>query len=1737
MIASNSLTSTSLNSFGTTQTRSDQLNVNTESVAHSASSQELYGNATISQEKTAPSDLLFLDKVLTEVNSARRRGTKELAHLLEHFNQASLTKLCDDNPMNSEIKKILEQKIKIRHKFKEYLEKLLTLEASPAKRPSCFICFALEPDVSSWLSNVFVPDMEVVDINPVFCSFDNGPGKDLNSFMRRIQTTDKVVLICTPTLMEHCFKRTPLQGSAIEVKYAQERLNAKREEGTLIPVILKGKLDDVNPLMNESTNIFASVLNENGSVVLSYYDHAFELFAAIRGIARREANNIREQFFAKIGAEILGVPCYSVDILKQRRRDQDPDINDITDRTEVLLPTGVTHLDRAESLLAKNMCQMAASHLACSLSVPQDTIQNNLQKFELLARILQQNEENLLDILKIAIRQFLNFKDVVDEYLVPQYQLARSLGDYLHKKGLVEDAMTCYGKATRIAKKGDLADLFEKAQVKAFFLLREQSGLVKNYNPFKTSDDQKRLLLGKNSEQIEHHLKRLYRLKKFYIMTQPDSSFRDYLDSFFDSTAAFFSAHHTAGDNMYEKHRVAVAKYFSELNLHPSTIPTRIYAEKLEEYRQHFNHVERIDDLRDFQRQSIGKFREFIQIILDDITLLLGDPPAGSPYEICFIGSVGKDESLIFSNLEFFFLIGKQEDKEYYENMLHLFKLAILALGETPLRSNITFTVIESEDSSRLHLDRERCPCFGNSDLLGTPARLARLQAPENLAAFKQNNMTFSNTLNKILKASTLGCSSPGSLFRTFLDETNQMLDVNIEGKKSREIRAEEMIKQRLAEFERLWSNSKLQYPININIQFAQFLNDFLAELSIYFAIDKTNTLDIIDELVENKLVTQASGTLFKEAVESIYRLRLRLHLFYRAENDVVDRVGPQHATLLIGEKQKLDEIYWLVLRPLYFALKECFKKNDSLRKAIFDFDGIAMLLKEMTQSHVHHDEHDEMIERIFVFLGDPRKKIEIFKRIYKKISECSHLERVRILFCDLMRPLIDAEALRFFWEWPNAAGIRLATGNDSYDFGMENICSEHPPDQFKLWVSTALGLRVFKKEIYDKLFNKRGEFVGNSIGNHIFQCANKSTLIMRAIENFCNQLSRSRAVSPTELMMFKNAGDRTTKVVVSRKHDPIRDNGGNVLSFGPNLKWEDCDQREWTLAFLLSVLVRPGCAESENPYILTRASDSKVRVVFPDNLQFFVDPLTASTHTLEASEVESTIECRLSLALVAQFPYVKLDKEVLEEFCRLDEKQFLVYWIDTLIRQYDQLAARDLALFDAGTRSVLNANFDDGIPSLFGAGSMPLLSAQFSRLKAFITEKLGCDGCITPLNLVSQLIALFPEGNIFNIGEVIHKMIKDSFEIIPKDECQSLEKTECRGCDQRLRTNLIDVSVQIPVDEKILADTSSRQAAIKLTASKKELLLFQKNAHLRPKFSLCASFKYVSKDAHQARLEKFENYFKALDDSDKPKRVVIRHCAAINSKNLRSFLHSGITYLDLSFCPNIGDSDFQMIGEVCPEIRELHLEGCNGLKHIKNRKNFKNVGFVKLLKLNLNTQLSSIYLFVPLLQQLNLGSYEHLPTARVCWMINPEVCSNHDYISCDGEGFKAIDVKKWWSSEEGRNYRKDREVIQAAVLKDHNNLQLVDEEQTFIIKLIEAWNQMRFKYMTGMPYNDKWTDDTLLKFLPGYSDDREVVKATVRLIGENLKYASPRLQKDLEIKKIADTSYTAKRRDTHLKG
>ena len=94
----------------------------------------------------------------------------------------------------------------------------------------------------------------------------------------------------------------------------------------------------------------------------------------------------------------------------------------------------------------------------------------------------------------------------------------------------------------------------------------------------------------------------------------------------------------------------------------------------------------------------------------------------------------------------------------------------------------------------------------------------------------------------------------------------------------------------------------------------------------------------------------------------------------------------------------------------------------------------------------------------------------------------------------------------------------------------------------------------------------------------------------------------------------------------------------------------------------------------------------------------------------------------------------------------------------------------------------------------------------------------------------------------------------------------------------------------------------------------------------------LRVSFEKITNDLDR-QTSVLKTYISFMDLMVKmPLSITFQYCAVLNTNVLNFILHQDLEYLDLRYCPQIKNSDLKTIQRRCPNLKELHLSGCEGL-------------------------------------------------------------------------------------------------------------------------------------------------------------------------------------------------------------
>ncbi|MCE5318093.1 MAG: ankyrin repeat domain-containing protein, partial [Parachlamydia sp.] len=325
--------------------------------------------------------------------------------------------------------------------------------------------------------------------------------------------------------------------------------------------------------------------------------------------------------------------------------------------------------------------------------------------------------------------------------------------------------------------------------------------------------------------------------------------------------------------------------------------------------REHMNYFS--EEVMSYQMRVTRKFKEFFSILLQDAVTILGPPPC--QYDICAMGSLGRMEPCPYSDLEFMILVENEACEGYFQFLAQLLHLQILSLGETA-STDLIFTCLGEKNRSGLHVD------FAGhlTDIVGTPQKIASKQCVDVLTAKDPNS--FAHTALK--SCSLTAEASP--LYTAYLNEIDQILNrLRPDGTKESHFRSLELVKTRCNDIDKGWAKPDFENELSLKERYVWFIHYLLADLSMLWGIQKTNTLEILDQIPQTVL-TDRSKALLKEAAAIIYTLRLALHRAYRQQKEEGYPVGRQPGGELAPggiapeDWERLKQYYHLILRPLY---------------------------------------------------------------------------------------------------------------------------------------------------------------------------------------------------------------------------------------------------------------------------------------------------------------------------------------------------------------------------------------------------------------------------------------------------------------------------------------------------------------------------------------------------------------------------------------------------------------------------------------------------------------------------------------------------------------------------------------------------------------------------------------------------------------------------------------------------
>lgn len=290
-------------------------------------------------------------------------------------------------------------------------------------------------------------------------------------------------------------------------------------------------------------------------------------------------------------------------------------------------------------------------------------------------------------------------------------------------------------------------------------------------------------------------------------------------------------------------------------------------------------------------------WKEFITSLLEDCFEIIGPPPCG--YDIRAVNQFGLQEPCPFSSIECVILIEKEECQPYFEQLTRLFTCQIGLLIGT---KNFISGKIPTYDYRSI-----------NSVIL----------KPQ-IIVYPKKGIINPLKINQFLPSTSLHSNDP-TIFSKYTQFVNEYLDGKENGLIRRQHIARNSIKNCLGSFKQWWSKPfDIYRKLNLRYQCSDLLHTLMQYLALYYGLPQEKSAAIVDKLTENKVLLAESKPVLQQALDTVYRIRIRLHKESGYENELAAIPEKKSKYLLLSseEYQSLKKIHSGVLVPLYSAVE-----------------------------------------------------------------------------------------------------------------------------------------------------------------------------------------------------------------------------------------------------------------------------------------------------------------------------------------------------------------------------------------------------------------------------------------------------------------------------------------------------------------------------------------------------------------------------------------------------------------------------------------------------------------------------------------------------------------------------------------------------------------------------------------------------------------------------------------------
>ena len=484
-------------------------------------------------------------------------------------------------------------------------------------------------------------------------------------------------------------------------------------------------------------------------------------------------------------------------------------------------------------------------------------------------------------------------------------------------------------------------------------------------------------------------------------------------------------------------------------------------------YEKNQNNPGRINRL---QLSLVKNLINFTRELIEECLIWL--VPNRDSFLLGLMGSFATATASIFSDLEILALIADDKYRKYVEELLKLFELNVVALGETEHRdcpnSQINKSIIKG-----FRIDSGGYPLY-EQVLIALPEDMARMQSANH--AYKKIDESEFSTNTPVATARTCTFFYGNKVLGTDYQKSLSIITKDFIAEKQSFL----MIEKRVKDYRRI-------KPLGIDSQFIDIKKRFFPFIYLLIDIGYRKSLNtkypfaILNLLKNHNFFSKKYTDTAKRALADIYRIRLKIHM----------TAGYQKEKINFSELDKNDQkalmcAEWAVIRPLIEAFTDWVNNNGKNDEILFDSPN--RLLKHpkgLLESKLDVFQLKYCFKMYLFSLFARNSKVSHYTSTLRRLPESlwlMFLESTAELYS--LYPIQMKSIYKALYNHPHKDGTRFSyiEEYDQWNQVLMNITEEYQP-QIKNrvgvhWIfKNRLIKRLLKVKYHSYLFDKAYQF------------------------------------------------------------------------------------------------------------------------------------------------------------------------------------------------------------------------------------------------------------------------------------------------------------------------------------------------------------------------------------------------------------------------------------------------------------------------------------------------------------------------------------------------------------------------------------------------------------------------------------------------------------------------------------